>query len=129
MALRRCREGVFMKADASGGGQFSGDVVTVQHDFMVARFDDFFTVRIRRTVLTRAQMPFKFARGRQNRNARQLPTVDMAKALNAVEMVPIACAPIGVNGVVGTQVNHTERTGSRVKKEPTRIGRIDNGVY
>ena len=73
-------------------------------------------------------MTFEAARSRQDRDARQLPTVDVAKTFDAVQIVAVACSPVGVDGVVGAQVDHAEGSTGGVEKEPTGVGRVDEGV-
>ena len=73
-------------------------------------------------------MAFKCASGGQDRNTRQLPAMDMAKTLDAVHIVAIACSPVGVDGVVGAQVDHAKWAAGGVEKEPTGVRRVDEGV-
>lgn len=64
----------------------------------------------------------------QDRNTRQLPAVNVAKTLDAVQIVAVPCSPIGVDGVVGTQVDHAKRAGGGVEKKPTGIGGVKERV-
>ena len=57
-----------------------------------------------------------------------MPAMDMAKTFDAVHIVAIACSPVGVNSVVGAQVDHAKGATSGVEKEPTGVGCVDEGV-
>ena len=73
-------------------------------------------------------MAFEGTSGGEHGNTRQLPAMDVAKTLDAVHIVAIACTPVGIDSVVGTQVDHAEGTTGGVEKEPTGVGRVDEGV-
>ena len=74
------------------------------------------------------QMTFERASGGQDRNTRQLPTVDVAETFDAVQIVAVPSSPVGIDGIIGAQVNHAEGAAGGVKKEPTGVGRVDKGV-
>ena len=73
-------------------------------------------------------MTFERASGGQDRNTRQLPTVDVAETFDAVQIVAVSGAPVGVDRVVGAQVDHAEGAAGGVEKEPAGVGRVDKGV-
>ena len=125
MALFGFWEGVLVKTHSGGGAQFGGDVVGIQHYFVVAYFDDFFVVRKFGAVLIGTQMAFEGTSGGQDRNTRQLPAMDMAKTLDAVQIVAVACSPVGINRVVGAQVDHAEGATGGVEKKPARVGCVN----
>lgn len=50
--------------------------------------------------------------------------MNMAKTLDAVQVIPISGIPICINRIVRTQIDHAEWTGCGIKKEPSGIGSI-----
>ena len=64
----------------------------------------------------------------QDWNTRQLPAVNVAKTLDAVQIVAVTCSPIGVDGVVGTQVDHAKRASGGVEKKPPGVGRVKQRI-
>ena len=74
------------------------------------------------------QMTFERASGRQDRNTRQLPTVDVAETFDAVQIVAVPGAPVGIDGIIWAQVDHAEGAAGGVEKEPAGVGRVDEGV-
>ena len=73
-------------------------------------------------------MPLECASSGQNWDTRQLPAMDMAEAFDAVFFVAVACVPIGVDGVVGTEVDHAKRAGGGVEKKPPGVGRVKQRI-
>ena len=54
--------------------------------------------------------------------------MDVAETFDAVQIAAVACPPVGVDGVVGAQVDHAEGSTGGVEKEPTGIGCVNEGV-
>ena len=73
-------------------------------------------------------MAFEGTSGGQDRNTRQLPTVDVAETFDAVQIVAVPGAPVGIDGIIWAQVDHAEGAAGGVEKEPAGVGRVDEGV-
>ena len=73
-------------------------------------------------------MSLECASSGHHRHSRKLPAMDMAEAFDAVFFVAVACVPIGVDGVVGTEVDHAKRAGGGVEKKPPGVGRVKQRI-
>ena len=54
--------------------------------------------------------------------------MDVAEAFDAVFFVTVARVPVGVDGVVGAEIDHAKRTGGGIEKKPPGVGGIEQGI-